>query len=497
MADPDRDRWLAKVRADPLWLFRQLWPNEKLWSMQEQVVLSVFNNRYTSVKAANGVGKSFIAGRIVPAFMLAWPGCEVVTTATTWDQVEKVLWKEIRDAHQRSAIPIGGKLLDTELKLNNSGWIAYGLSTNKRESFLGHHSNPILVVEDEASGIDPMIDEGTRSIITSDGSRLLKIGNPIDPVGHFFDSFKPGSLFNTFSISAFDSPNFTAFGITETDILNGTWQDKITGALPYPQLPSPQWVADRLQEYGADSGWYQCFVKGEFPQQSADSLISLAWCMDAVKRTEVKDDKVGIGVDVARFGSDETVIALYNKGKFEILDTAVGQNTMKTAGKGKLYFDEYHCPVGVDDIGVGGGVTDRLEEQRVNVFRFVANEKAIAWGNFANKSTAAMWKIREALRTGIVILPNDDKLIAQLTGRKYKIASDGQIELESKDAMRKRGLSSPDRADAMAMAYWAAQQFEPSGKEIVPLSQEERERNRALKVLAELNKAGKGKARRL
>ena len=49
----------------------------------------------------------------------------------------------------------------------------------------------------------------------------------------------------------------------------------------------------------------------------------------------------------------------------------------------------------------------------------------------------------------------------------------------------------------MAMAYWAAQQFEPSGKEIVPLSQEERERNRALKVLAELNKAGKGKARRL
>ncbi len=456
MVDPDRDRWLAKVRKDPLWLYHQLWPDDKLWSMQERVFLSVFNNRYTSVKAANGVGKSFIAGRIVPCFMLAWPGCEVVTTATTWDQVAKVLWKEIRDAHQRSKISIGGKLLDTELKLNDSGWMAYGLSTNKRESFQGHHSNPILVIEDEASGVDQMIDEGTRSLITSEGSRLLKIGNPIDPVGHFFDSFQPGSLFNTLSISAYDSPNFTAFGITEIDVLNGTWQDKITGPLPYPQLPSPQWVADRLQEYGAESGWYQCFVKGEFPQQSADSLISLAWCVDAVRRTEVQGSKTGIGVDVARFGSDETVIVLYDKGRVEILDAAVGQDTMRTAGKAKHYAEQYRCPVGVDDIGVGGGVSDRLREQGIRVIPFLANERSLKWGNYANRSTYSMWQIREVLRTGKIILPNDNKLISQLTARKYKIASDGQIQLESKEDMRKRGLSSPDRADSLAIAYTAA-----------------------------------------
>jgi len=228
-------------------------------------------------------------------------------------------------------------------------------------------------------------------------------------------------------------------------------------------------VADRLQEYGAESGWYQCFVKGEFPQQSADSLISLTWCIDAVRRIEpVNDGKRGIGVDVARFGADETVIYLYDNGKFEMLDYIVGQSIPQTARKVILYYQQYKCPVGIDDIGVGGGVTDIVREAvgpdgkplNIEVLPFLANERALQYGNYANKSSWTMWMIRELLRLCKVTLPNDNKLIAQLTGRKYKIAGDGQIQLESKKEMKDRGMASPDRADALAIAYWASQGYE-------------------------------------
>ena len=462
----EKNEFLAKARRDPVWLANKLWPKNPLWSKQQDILRAVFANDRVTVRAANGVGKSHVAGRIIVCFALAYPGCEIVTTATTWDQVEKVLWKEIRDAHQGASFALGGKLLDTEWKLNDNGWMAYGMSTNKRERFLGHHSNPILVVMDEASGVPEMIDEATRSLITSEGSKLLKIGNPIDPSGHFYNSFN-SDLFAKFNISVFDTPNFTAFGITREDLTSGKWQEKITGPLPFPQLPAPKWAADQIKEYGIDSPWVTCFIDGNFPGQSADSLISLTW-IEACYKPVANTNRRAVGIDVARFGDDETVFALYDQGKISILESYRGQDLMTTCGKAKQYADKYQCQIGVDDTGLGGGVTDRLielftkdKDTKASVFAFVAGERPIKYGRAANKTTEAWWYLREDIRECKVEMPKDGELTGQLTGRKYKIESDGQIRLEGKRDIKDRGGKSPDKADAVAIANYVAKWGQP------------------------------------
>ena len=444
---------IAAFKTDPVGVNRLLWPNELAWERQDDILRAVWENKYVCVKAANGVGKSFLAARIIVDYLLAWPNAKVISTAQTWAQVHDVLWDELRRQHALSRFPLGGKLTECRWEIS-SGWWAVGISTSEAGAFLGRHEDHIMVIMDEACGVPTEMDQASKSLITSANAKYVKISNPVEASGHFFDNFS-SPLWHSETISSFDSPNFTDFGITEEDILNNTWKDKV-GTYRFPRLVTPDWVWERVQEYGSDSGWYQCFVKGEFPTQNEDSLISLAWCMAAVRRTEVSDDRIGIGVDVARFGSDSTVIALYNHGKVEMLDSSQGQDLMRTVGKIKVYQEQYKCSVGIDDIGVGGGVTDRLRELEIRVIPFIANERAIKYGQFANRSTQATWAVREMLRTGKIILPNDNKLLAQLTARKYKIASDGQIDLETKDSMRKRGLSSPDRADAVAIAIETA-----------------------------------------
>lgn len=432
----DDKKFLQRIQKDPLWLNKQLWPDEPSWAKQEEIIRAVWAHKYVAVRSGNGVGKSHTAARLVLDYLIAWPGCKVITTAPTWEQVEKILWAEIHRHYGTSKYPIGGSLTQVELSFAPE-WMAFGLSTNQAERFLGHHANKILVVMDEAAGVPDEIDRATRSLLTSEGAKILKVGNPIEPSGHFYDCFQ-SSVWKKLHISCYDSPNITG------------------GKIVNSKLVTKQWIEERIAEYGVDSPWVQCFIHGEFPQQGADNLISLAWVLAAREKELTKTRQRAIGVDVARFGDDETVICLYDGGRVEILEVYTGQDTMMTAGHAKKAWDTYGCPVVVDDIGVGGGVTDRLREQGVNVIPFTASERAQRYGNYNNTSTAAWWFLREAFRKGEISIPKDDKLTSQLIGRKYMVASDGQISLERKEECKKRGLKSPDRADALAMAHWAA-----------------------------------------
>jgi len=431
---------LRLARNNPVALSRLLWETEPLFDYQEEILEAVWGNKYVAVRSCNGAGKSLLAARTTLLFLLAWPDSKVITTAPTYRQVREVLWGELSRQYHTSKYPIGGELTTTELRLGD-GWVALGLSTDDQSRFLGHHAENILIVQDESGGISNDIDEACRSLMTSQGSKLLKIGNPIEPSGHFYDAFLESSPFKKIHISAYRTPNVKA------------------GKVIYPRLVTKDWMDERIAEYGKDSPWVQCYVHGEFPQQGSDNLIPLSDVLAAVNKKVAPSPYMAFGCDVARYGDDFSVIFLYDRGTAKLLSNSNGKSTMETAGQLLSYYESQRCVISIDDVGVGGGVSDRLIEQikdKTHIFRFIANERAVRPDKYANRTAEAWCYLRDELKAGALSIPEDEELKAQLIGRKYYFKSNGTIELESKDEMKRRGLRSPDKADALAMAVYAA-----------------------------------------
>lgn len=453
LAKSDARKVLDRARHDPAWWIRHVL-GASLWQAQVEILESIRDNQETAVASCHGAGKSFIAARAVLWFLYTHKPSIVITTAPTDRQVKGILWKEIRVAHQRAMYPLGGRLLTQELRLDNDWW-AWGFTAPEYDPdrFQGFHEVYILVIVDEAAGVSEQIYEAIDGILSSEHARLLMIGNPTNPSGRFGRSFKTSGI-KKIRISAFETPNFTAFGITEEDIANGIWEKKINGPLPAPYLVTPQWVAKRYQRWTPNSPLYISRVKGEFPEQGEDTLIPLSWIERAQQRQLKPMEPVELGVDVARFGSDETVIALRRGPVVRLMGTYSHEDTMVTTGRIVRALSETGASVAkVDVVGLGAGVVDRLKEQKKPVREMNAAEAAGDPERFANRRAEWYWALRERFQEGDIDLDPDEELAAQLSSIKYKIDSRGRIQIESKEDMKKRGLPSPDRADAVMLAF--------------------------------------------
>ncbi len=432
--------------------------NKHLWSIQSEILKSVRDNPRTAVRSCHGIGKTFTAAMCILWFLYTHPKSIVLSTAPTWRQVEKLIWKEIRSAYREAAIPLGGNLLPRtpELHLVHDEWYAAGLSTNEPDRFQGFHEEHILVIVDEAAGVNKEIFEAVEGILTSSGARLLLIGNPTSIGGAFYDAFmKPG--YKTFHVSAYDTPNFIASGITPEDIAHDTWQAKLK-EIPYPKLITPQWVSDRYKTWGEGSYPYQVRVMGNFPQQGEDTLIPLLWIELAMERWEEQPEAepIQLGVDVAAYGSDKTVIAIRKGCKVMELNVYSQKNTRETAGLVVNTAREIGtAKIAVDEIGIGRGVVDSLEEEGYENVGVNVAERSIDPERFANKRAELWWNMRELLdpEKAPIALPPDDELLSELASVKYKLTARGAIQIESKDDMRKRLGHSPDRADAVVLAF--------------------------------------------
>jgi len=450
---------LKKAQNDPVWFWKNIIGGNP-WSKQIEILQSVWRKPKTAVRSSHGAGKSWSAARVGISFLCAFLGSIVVTTAPTARQVRMILWQEWRKAVRASKRPIGGELLQVEHRMAD-GWYAFGFATDIPDNFQGIHARYILAIVDEAAGIAPNIADAIDTLLTSENARLLAIGNPTDPNGWFAGLFKEPDVAKI-HISAFDTPNFTTYDITEQDIAEGTWEEKITAKLPYPELVTPAWVAERYRKWGPDSPMYIARVKGDFPEAGDNTLIPLAWVEAAMERwhdTEEGEPRE-LGVDVARFGQDESVIAYRAGWKIVKLDAWHKQDTMKTAGRARIGRAEFGAKtIKVDAIGYGAGVVDRLKELKEPVVGIEVSRAPHDQDRFADLTSELWWNLREMLNPDPVANPNpialppDDELLGQLTSRRYSYTSRGQIKVESKDEMRRRGLPSPDRADAVVLAF--------------------------------------------
>lgn len=449
---------LLKSRNEPGWWIESALGSHP-WPIQQQIIEALLTNREVAVKSCHSAGKSWAAARAILWYLCCFPRSIVITTAPTDRQVRNILWREIRVAHKRAKLPIGGKLLTQSLEFDDDWWaVGFTAPDYDPDRFQGFHALYVLVVVDEASGVSDDIYEAIASILSGENAALLMIGNPTDEQTYFGKAFKiPG--IKKITISAFDTPNFTHFGITLDDIRNGDWEEKIKGKLPYPTLITPQWVADRHKRWGEFTPMFQSRVLANFPPASPDGLIPLAWVEAAQNRNLEPGvlDKVELAVDVARFGSNDIEIYMRHGPILRHVNTFNGIDTMTTTGHVVTAAKQHGAEIiKVDVNGVGSGVVDRLVEL---VGDDLPADTAIIPINFGEgssnpelrfqKKADYFWGLRTRFQDGDIDLdPEDEELAEQLTSIKYKPNSRGQIQILPKDKNK-----SPDKADATAIAF--------------------------------------------
>ncbi len=426
---------------------------------QGDVAIDIAGNTKVAVKSGQGVGKTALEAGLIIWFLVCRPYAKVIATAPTMQQLYDVLWAEIAKWLNESKVK--NLLTWTKTKVYMVGdserWFATAKTATKPENMQGFHEDHMLIVVDEASGVADPIMEAILGTLSGVDNKLLLMGNPNRIDGVFYDAFnKDRDKYRTHTVSSRSSKRTNKDNIEMIE-----------------------------SKYGKDSDVVRVRIDGNFPKGALDSFISLETvelaCSkeNCIKEEDIKVAKVlHIGCDVARFGDDKTIIAPRISGKVFEFRKYVKKSTMETAGNVIRCCKDYmathkniqNCVIKVDDSGVGGGVTDRLNEvisEEKLPFKVIPvnNGESASDGYYFNLGAQIWGNIKEHLEMNfsnhikniddvLIELPYDEELMKQLSIRKYHMTSKGKIQLESKDDMKKRGVGSPDTADALTLAFY-------------------------------------------
>ena len=414
-----------------------------LWEKQKEVLRAVERSRRVAVKSGNGLGKDFTAAVAVLWYVHAHDPAIVLSTAPTFRQVRHVLWRQIHRLYRNASDRLGGTMLDTRWEVADDRY-ALGLSANDADQFQGFHCENMFVVVDEAEGVAEPIYEAVEAVMTSAQPTLLLIGNPTTTSGGFHRAFhRERGIYETITMSALESPNVEA------------------NSIKIPGLTTPAWVEERRAMWGENSEMFRARVMGEFPDRGEDNLIAISDIDDATYSPgEMPADTGGyepvvLGVDVARYGVDRTVI-MVRRGDV-VVDVKVRHGFPTTATTGQIVAsarDRHPQQVNVDETGLGAGVVDILREQGFTVYGFNGSAAPVAEEMVcANLRAEGYWTLARRFRDHRIRIPRDAELIAELASLRYRYNSRGKVLMESKDSMKSRGLPSPDKADALMLAF--------------------------------------------
>lgn len=417
---------------------------------QQAVMNDVAKFPMVSVKSGHGVGKSALESWIIWWYISTRPYPKILCTAPTKHQLHDILWAEVSKWKRNS------KSLDKDfewtsekiyLKGSQEEWFAIARTSNKPDALQGTHAEHVLIIIDEASGVPDIVFEPVLGSMSTIDAKLLMCGNPTQLAGFFYES------------------HTTKRELYKTHTIDGSKCERV----------DKNYVQTIIDMFGKDSDVYRVRVAGEFPKANPDSFIGLDMIRTEKKVIDIVES-IDLGVDVARYGDDESVVATtYNKSQVERLNVFKHNDTMRLTGQIvniikmlNLKYPSIIVRVKIDCDGLGVGVYDRLKEVIVE-----KNLKAKAvechFGGKGGKvsydepieyynSTGIMWgTLRSKLKNNEITIPNNEELIKQITNRKYFINSDGTIKLERKEDMKKRNVHSPDRADAVVLSLYEPQ----------------------------------------
>lgn len=441
MTDNAFVEFLAEYADDPVNFCIEVLDFDPLPWQAEVMKLVAAGERRISVRSGHGVGKSTAAAALMLWFLLTRYPVKIVVTAPTSAQLFDALFAEVK--RRMKDMPDALKeLIDATsdrvvLKASpTEAFISARTSSKERpESLAGVHSEHVLLVADEASGIPEEVFESAAGSMSTENACTLLLGNPVRTSGFFYK--------------------------TQTQ-LTDSWKTMRVSCVDSP-LVSEDFLRDMAQRYGELSNAYRVRVLGEFPTVDDESYIPRGLVEEAFERdVEPYSGSMSVwGLDVARFGSDSSALVKRKGNVVHDIRTWRGLDLMELCGAvmaeiAAARFDEKPDQILVDSIGLGSGVVDRLRELGAPA-RGINVSESSAMKPEAMRMRDELWMLcREWLEDRDCKLPKNDKLASELTTPRYSFTSSGKTKIESKDEMRKRGQGSPDIADALCLTFAAS-----------------------------------------
>lgn len=452
---PETD-W-SEYEDDPVGFIEEILGGEP-WSSQKEICRSVSEHPLTAVRSCNAAGKDWTAAALSLWWVYARHGL-VLLTGPTQRQVVEILFREISRFFHAAELP--GELYQSALKVGRGDQAGIlGFTSREASKLTGFHAPRVFAVLTEAQGIEEFAWEGMLSCAAGAEDRVLAVGNPLEPTGRFFQVSKSEG-WNDLQISATDHPN----------VREG--REIIRGAV------SRAFVQRMANEYGEDSPVYKARVEGEFPAFSQRGMFRRSWLEEAVRKheegeLEPDDDELRAAVDPAGEGSDKTAIVVRRGKVVTRIDTWHEPDPMENVGRieeilrqeGFLTAPEWDSEQGrladrsdmpkviVDDSGLGHGIRGRLEERQFNVASFKAGRQPDDKDQFRDAKAEAYYGLRRRFEQGRVAVPEKEELFAELLATEYSLTSDSRLKVRPKSEIRERLGRSPDRADALAMAFY-------------------------------------------
>jgi len=427
---------LLTLRKNPeLFVEQLLGIKPQKW--QREALQAIATHDKIAIRSSHGVGKTAFLSWVILWLLTTHYPVKIPCTANSQNQLEQVLWGEIKKWAKKLPIGFQNELIfgADKITLKNvpeSGAYARTASRANPEALQGFHGENLAFILEESSGIDPIVLEVAQGALSTKGAKVIMVGNPTSSTGFFADAFgKNAERYYKMTVSCYDS-----------------------------EMVSPEWIEDMKRQYGEESNTFRIRCLGLPPETDDDTIIPRHLLEEAVTRdVEAMEIQPVWGIDIARFGSDRSALAK-RKGNvlIEPIKTWRDKDIMETVG---IILTEYEATpypdrpteLLIDSIGLGSGVVDRLIELGLPARGVNVAESPSLRQKYMKLRDELLFSAIEWLEARDCKIPNDEELIHELSSLRYAINSNGKFKCESKDQMKKRGLRSPDLADAFILTF--------------------------------------------
>jgi phage terminase large subunit len=434
-------QWVERYQNNPvLFVDEVLGATPDKWQIKFLQAIAK-GNRKISVRSGHGVGKSTASAWAMLWYFMTRTPVKVVVTAPTSAQLFDAMFAELKRWVMQMPQPLQDLLTVKQDRIvfnaaPDEMFISARTSRAEQpEALQGIHSENVMLVADEASGVPEQVFEAAAGSMSGHNAVTLLLGNPTRSSGFFYDTHnRLGNEWVTFRVSCEDSP-------------------RVSG----------DYISEMMSRYGEESNAFRIRVLGDFPRSDDDTIIPME-LIEGAKQRDVQTSQSAPmlwGLDVARFGSDSSSLTK-RKGNVVIEPPRVWRNLdlMQLTG---AVVAEYEAQkpedkpdqILVDSIGLGAGVVDRLRElglpaEGVNVSEspsFSPNQ------TYANLKAELWYKAKAWFERRDCRIPDDSRLISELATVRYTFTSSGKTKVESKEDIKKRGLKSPDCADSLILTF--------------------------------------------